>query len=557
MENGFEGCMQNLNLNGQDLPLTGSSGGTTADRHGVQPGCQTSGTCKTNPCPLDRMCVETFVGHQCECLPGHSGADCKAFVTCSASPCRNGGTCHTGGVGYSCACPPLFEGLQCHVSHACASSPCENGGTCEQTSAGSDGFRCRCPAGFTGRKCEADVSCQEEPCKYGGACNNDGTCSCADGFTGRDCGLDVDECLGAPCKNGGVCKNTFGSFRCNCSTSDYGGQFCDAVVPDIDASTGDWPLGKGEIIGIGVFLFVILLIVLLAVILLRRRAKRKKSKALKVSPPVVGLNVDSPDPPTPPPRQLGSYDDEEASIPPTYDSEDSWRRQRAAKDFGSAKLTKASDANLSGYSWDFADLGKDSFPMRQRQSACASLEEGKPEVPQRPRNYRISESEDADALHVPHVPKKPALYVNPRGKGGSRFSVDGSEISEYTDVDHADVFRGRFPRPPREAYPESLDQHPVGSYAPTMMTGRESELESVADFTEDDLERVYLGNRLEICDDSPENTYLHSETFSDEEHDENGYAPVPQDDVEFHKTLQREIKTMMDELEDLKMESEL
>ena len=610
--------MQNLNLNGKDLPLSGSNGYTTVDEHNVVHGCRTSGACQRNPCPRDRKCFETFDSYKCECLWGHSGADCKAFVTCDEKPCRNRGTCRPHPDGYSCACPAYYTGVQCHVQlDACASSPCKNGGICSPTSGGGftcqcpervsghscefdtrpcasspcffnanctnagDDFVCHCQGDYSGKRCDEGFHCNREPCKNGGSCGENGACLCTEGFTGPDCSQDVDECTRRDMCNDGECMNTFGSFKCNCSSSSKGGERCDMVMPNISASEGGWPLGRNEIIGIAVVLTILLLIVLLVVILLRRRARRKRSSAPKVSPPVVGPDVASPaDPPTPPPRQIHCYNVEELGMPPGYDSEDSWRRrERLPKDFGTMKTLHSSDANLPGYQWDYTDIPRDLIPLSKIQSSSAASEEGKPapevprrpsslrsshssldipEVPKRPRNYRLSESEDMpEVLHVPHVPKKPALYVNPRGRGGSRYSMDGSEYSEYTDIDHTDVFRGRFPGPPGEPYPESLDQYPVGSYAPTAMTGRDSEMDSVADFTEDDLKRVYLGNRLETCDDSPENSYLHSEACSEGENEDEDYGCGPRTEVEFHQTFQREIKEMMDELEDLKMESEI
>lgn len=392
--------------------------------------------------------------------------------------------------------------------------------------------------------------------------------------------------------------NQLGNFACNCSASSHGGKLCELVLTSIEARRG-WPLGQTEIIGIAVVLAVILLIVFLVVIFLRRRAKRRREKreqagavstsVLKVSPPVVGSEVTSPEPPTPPPREVHGYNVDDLGMPPGYDAEDSWRRrEKVRKDFGTMKtLTSLSDNNLPGYQWDYTDIPADLVPrtplskehsgsysgspdcetfapeVPQRPSSFRSSQGSLdvPEVPKRPRNYRVSESEDG-YTDVPHVPKKPMEYTNPKGKSASRYSMDSrfSEFSDATDLD-PDIFKGRFPRPPREPYPESLDQLPVGSYAPTL-TARGSELGSVTDgmYSEDDLEQVYLGNRMEVCDDSPENSYLHSENCSEDEDDDyhrDRYARAATPDPEFHKELQREIKEMMNELEELKLESEI
>ena len=619
--------------------MSGSNSHVTAQPYKAVPGCRLSGACRVNTCPRDSTCVETLTSKKCECLPGHSGPGCLPFVGCEANPCQNDGTCYDHPTDrYRCACRAGYTGTQCHVFMGqCASAPCRNGGTCFPR--GESAFTCSCPAGVKGRTCEQDTRpcasnpcafntnctnigsdykchctpglsgkncdegyhCNRQPCKNGGSCqvNDDGkaACLCVQGYTGPDCSQDVDECASSPCKNGGVCVNRLGGFKCNCSASTHGGKLCEQVLAKVEARQG-WPLGQTEIIGIAVVLAVLLLIVVLVVFILRWRAKRRrdmraeagaaKSAVLKVSPPVVGSEVTSPEPPTPPPREIHGYNVEDLGMPPGYDAEDSWRRrERARKDFGTMKtLTSLSDNNLPGYHWDYTDIPADLVPRTPTSkevsgsyggaSECASFvpevpqkpssfrsSQGSldvPEVPKRPRNYRVSESEDGYQDPIPHVPKKPVEYLNPKGKSASRYSMDSrySEFSDATDLD-PDIFKGRFPRPPREPYPESLDQHPVGSYAPTLTT-RGSELGSITDgmYSEDDLEQVYLGNRMEACDDSPENSYLHSENCSeDEDDDDERFACGDVPDPEFHKALQREIKEMMNELEELKLESEL
>lgn len=65
------------------------------------------------------------------------------------------------------------------------------------------------------------------------------------------------------CENGGVCVNTYGSFYCNC-TAGFVGQRCGlrpVVVPDMQA--GHTVVGKEELIGIAVVLFVIITLIIL------------------------------------------------------------------------------------------------------------------------------------------------------------------------------------------------------------------------------------------------------------------------------------------------------
>jgi hypothetical protein len=352
------------------------------------------------------------------------------------------------------------------------------------------------------------------------------------------------------------------------------------------------------IIGIGVVLAVLLLVVLIIVLLLRRRAKKKRqivlkdganrNSVLKVSPPVVGSELDSPTPPTPPPR-IPDYPDGE---PPCYESGDSWRRNDSQPSFETAKSLNNSESNVERYHWDYTDIPSDlvrprGVLTRERSASYMGVPDDSPypdvpevpersvsmmsshssgldvpEVPQRPRNYRPSESDDQH-LEVPPMPNSRRRPPESSQGKASRYSM-GSEYSDMTDADYCrsvggdsnypDLFKGRFPAPPREPYPESIDTLPMGPYALTMI--RDSELGSMTDFSDDDLERVYLGNsRMEACGDSPENTYLHSENASEDDRgSENRLAP---EDPDFHQTLQKEIKEMMDQLEELKHESEL
>ncbi|KAF7250861.1 Protocadherin Fat 3, partial [Varanus komodoensis] len=159
---------------------------------------------------------------------------------------------------------------------ACERNPCQNGGTCASVPSG--GYQCSCLSQFTGRNCESEITaCFPNPCRNGGSCDPIGSafiCSCKSGLTGVTCEEDIDECEREECENGGSCVNIFGSFLCNC-TPGYVGQYCGlrpVVVPNIQA--GHSYVGKEELIGIAVVLFIIFLLIVLFIVF-RKKVFRK------------------------------------------------------------------------------------------------------------------------------------------------------------------------------------------------------------------------------------------------------------------------------------------
>ncbi|XP_063807494.1 protocadherin Fat 3 isoform X5 [Pseudophryne corroboree] len=159
---------------------------------------------------------------------------------------------------------------------ACEEKPCQNGGGCISVPSG--GYQCSCPSQFIGKNCESEITaCFPNPCRNGGSCDpigNSFICTCRTGLRGLTCEDDINECEREDCENGGTCVNLFGSFFCNC-THGYVGQHCGlrpVVVPNIQA--GHSYVGKEELIGIAVVLFVIFVLIILFIVF-RKKVFRK------------------------------------------------------------------------------------------------------------------------------------------------------------------------------------------------------------------------------------------------------------------------------------------
>ncbi|XP_053363533.1 protocadherin Fat 3a isoform X2 [Clarias gariepinus] len=160
--------------------------------------------------------------------------------------------------------------LGCVLHHdPCARQPCAHGAAC--TSLPNGGFSCNCGPLYTGRRCETEIGvCAPNPCRNGGVCKPIGNaflCSCKRGYTGITCEEDVNECeRGERCEGGASCVNTFGSFYCNCTTPGFVGGAC-AVRPVLvpDMRSGPAYFGREELIGVAVVLFLIMALVFLFV----------------------------------------------------------------------------------------------------------------------------------------------------------------------------------------------------------------------------------------------------------------------------------------------------
>ncbi|XP_075164704.1 FAT atypical cadherin kugelei [Haematobia irritans] len=189
IQRGFIGCMADISLGQEKLPLYIASGGTT-------------------------ISALRFTNVEFYCDPT------KVLVNlgiCGGQPCLNSGVCHNFGKQFKCICPERFTGKLCEIdTDPCASFPCLNGGRCHLH--GPNNYTCSCSEHLSGKRCEYGMFCTPNPCKNGGLCEEgDGIphCMCR-GFTGPTCELDVDECDNQPCGRGATCINEAGSFRCIC-----------------------------------------------------------------------------------------------------------------------------------------------------------------------------------------------------------------------------------------------------------------------------------------------------------------------------------------------------
>ncbi|XP_053703162.1 protocadherin Fat 3 isoform X3 [Synchiropus splendidus] len=156
-QDGFQGCLGSLTLNGNELPLQNKR-----SRHAEIAGLS-----------------EVKLG--CVLFPD----------PCVSQPCLNGGICSSlPPAGFACSCSPGFTGWRCELEvTACMPNPCLNEGECQPSGSA---FVCACPAGLGGRVCGEDVNeCLRGPCRNDGRCvNTFGSffCNCSEGYQGPTCG---------------------------------------------------------------------------------------------------------------------------------------------------------------------------------------------------------------------------------------------------------------------------------------------------------------------------------------------------------------------------------
>uniref|UniRef100_A0A8C9S0B3 Si:ch211-186j3.6 n=1 Tax=Scleropages formosus TaxID=113540 RepID=A0A8C9S0B3_SCLFO len=120
----FQGCMQDLRLNGRYVPLDGhpAEGVWLLGSQGLSQGCS-SDSCKGHQCSPPFTCVDLWRIHECRCPMGHIATENATGKFCVYTPCAS---------------------RPCHRGTCIAQSPSQ--------------FLCRCPEGYRGRHCEVTLA---------------------------------------------------------------------------------------------------------------------------------------------------------------------------------------------------------------------------------------------------------------------------------------------------------------------------------------------------------------------------------------------------------------
>ncbi|KAF2366973.1 EGF-like domain [Trinorchestia longiramus] len=130
----FNGCVDDVRLDGKLLPLVESSNETEAGAvsvaKGVTAGCHSPPMCLNVTCIRPLKCQDSWRQHYCGCDDGskisRDSSQCSDINECLWRPCLNFGTCQNKASGYECQCLPGYEGRNCehgHPPHSALSQP--------------------------------------------------------------------------------------------------------------------------------------------------------------------------------------------------------------------------------------------------------------------------------------------------------------------------------------------------------------------------------------------------------------------------------------------------